>query len=528
MNLRAKKAIIYVRVSSESQRDQGSGLESQAHRCRQYAEARGLEVDEIFSDFMTGAGNPMKRPGMLALLRYLKKRKAGSFVVIVDDLKRFARDTRGHWELRDALRAMNVEVASPNYNFDESPEGEFVETVFAAQGQLERKQNRRQVIQKMTARIEAGYWTMYAPAGYRYEKAKGSGGKVLVRDEPDASIVQEALEGYASGRFQLLVDVIAFLESHPEFKLTTNGKVHPQNVSSMLRRVIYAGMVERPEWGIERRKGKHEGLISFETFQPIQERIDGNPLVAHKKSRYEDFPLRGFIICGDCGGPLTSCWAKGRNERHPYYHCHTKHCASYGKSIRRAVLEGEFDNLIRTLQPDETVFGIASAMFKDAWGQRAAQSGARRRAFEAEREGVNKAIEQLLDTITQVRSPAVLASFEQRIEKLENQKLVLQEKIEAIDSPRVSFDNALRTALVFLQNPWKLWTFGTYEHKKLLLQLCFSKRVAYQRNVGLRTAELALPFKLLDTLRTGEKENGGWGWIRTSVLREGRFTVCCH
>jgi hypothetical protein len=22
--------------------------------------------------------------------------------------------------------------------------------------------------------------------------------------------------------------------------------------------------------------------------------------------------------------------------------------------------------------------------------------------------------------------------------------------------------------------------------------------------------------------------NGGWGWIRTSVLREGRFTVCCH
>jgi len=477
MKLKAQKAIIYVRVSDDKQRDNGSGLDSQAHRCRKYASSLDLPVEAQFTVDITGEGEGTKRPGMSALIRHVKKNKGTQYVVIFDDMKRFARDTRGHWDLRDLLKGNNVEVASPNFTFGDSPEDEFIETIIAAQGQLERKQNRRQVIQKMTARIEAGYWTMYAPVGYRYERAKGGGGKVLVHDEPHASIVREALEGYASGRFQLLTDVIAFLEQHPEFKLTKDGKVHPQNVSSMLRRVLYAGMIERPEWGIDRRKGQHEGLISYETFLRIQERLDGNPLVADRKTRDEDFPLRGFVICGDCEGVLTSCWAKGRTARHPYYHCHHKGCVSCGKSIKRDLLEGEFEKLVRTLEPDPTVFAVATAMFKDAWGQRAAQSGARRRAFENEREKLDSSISQMLDTITQVRSPAVLASFEKRIEDLENQKLVLDERIALLEHPRTSFDRAVRTALAILGNPWKLRAYGTYEHKRLLLQFCFSKRV---------------------------------------------------
>ena len=45
-----------------------------------------------------------------------------------------------------------------------------------------------------------GYYVFAVPVGYRYEKVEGHG-RVLVRAEPLAFIVQEALEGYASGRF---------------------------------------------------------------------------------------------------------------------------------------------------------------------------------------------------------------------------------------------------------------------------------------------------------------------------------------
>ncbi len=256
----------------------------------------------------------------------------------------------------------------------------------------------------------------------------------------------------------------------------------------------------------------------------IQERLNGNPLVTDRKSRDEDFPLRGFIVCGDCGSPLTSCWATSRSKaRHPYYHCFKQGCVSKGKSIQRDRLEGEFENLVKTLEPDEMVFGIASQMLKDAWDQRGSQTGARLRGLEAEREKIDASVNHLLDTITSVRSPTVLASFEKRVEELEAERLLVAERIARLGHKSSTFDRSVRTALAFLRNPWQLWSFGTYEHKRLLLQLCFSKRVAYQRNVGLRTAELALPFKLLDTLRTGEKEDGGRGWIRTSVRSRGQI-----
>jgi len=47
-----------------------------------------------------------------------------------------------------------------------------------------------------------------------------------VRDEPNASIVQEALEGYASGRFESQAEIKRFLESQPLFpKDLPNGQV---------------------------------------------------------------------------------------------------------------------------------------------------------------------------------------------------------------------------------------------------------------------------------------------------------------
>lgn len=143
----------------------------------------------------------MKRPGMVALLSFLDAQPDEDFVVIFDDLKRFARDTRFHLDLREAFRARGATIECLNFKFEDTPAGEFIETIMAAQSALERKQNGRQVSQKMKARMQNGYYTFAAPLGYRYEKFREHG-KMLVRDEPKASIVQEALEGYSSGRFQ--------------------------------------------------------------------------------------------------------------------------------------------------------------------------------------------------------------------------------------------------------------------------------------------------------------------------------------
>ena len=151
-----QRCLIYCRVSSTQQKEEGHGLESQEHRCRQYAAMNGYQVEAVFPDDASGGGDFMKRPGMVALLSYLDAKPNESFVIIFDDLKRFARDRDFHFALRRALSDRGAKPECLNFRFDDTPEGEFVETVFAAQRQLERQQNRRTVIQRMTACVEGG------------------------------------------------------------------------------------------------------------------------------------------------------------------------------------------------------------------------------------------------------------------------------------------------------------------------------------------------------------------------------------
>lgn len=151
------KALLYCRVSSTRQATEGHGLDSQEDRCRAHADRMGYVVDRVFPDDASGGGHFMKRPGMVALLAYLDVQPdRGNYVVVFDDLKRFARDTEFHIQLRHAFKARGARIECINFRFEDTPEGKFVETIFAAQGELEREQNRRQVIQKMQARAKRG------------------------------------------------------------------------------------------------------------------------------------------------------------------------------------------------------------------------------------------------------------------------------------------------------------------------------------------------------------------------------------
>jgi hypothetical protein len=201
----------------------------------------------------------------------------------------------------------------------------------------------------MTARVEKGYYVFHPPVGYRYAKDVKHG-KLLVRDEPVASIITEALEGYAAGRFRWQSEVARFFETKPDFpKSSRDGQVRITKVTEILQRPTYAGLVEAPNWGVGLRKGHHEPLISFSTHERIQARLKGTANAPARKDINEDFPLRGFVLCDDCEQPMTSCWSKGRTQHYPYYLCDTPDCASKRKSIRRADIEDGAESLLRSL-----------------------------------------------------------------------------------------------------------------------------------------------------------------------------------
>ncbi len=265
-------------------------------------------------------------------------------------------------------------------------------------------------------------------------------------------------------------------------------------------------MVEAPKWGVSLREGKHEPLISFETFQKIQHRLNSTAKVPARKNLNADFPLRGAVQCGDCGKPLTACWSKSKTgKRHAYYMCHNRACVSARKSIPRSKIEGEFKALLEELQPSKSLFDVTRAMFKDVWNYRLKNTQLSKHATEKELLQVEKQTEQLLDRIVEADSPAVISAYESRISKLEKDKLVLQEKIKNSGKPLYPFEQMFELSMKFLSSPCKLWDSGKLELQRIVLKLAFADRLAYCRKNGFRTPQVSEPFNFLENIMLNNK-----------------------
>src|SRR5688500_17705242 len=116
------KALIYCRVSSDRQVKEGHGLDGQELRCRKFAQERGYEVAAGFRDEGV-SGGVMDREGMQELLDFLDKAgRTGEYAVIIDDIKRLARDIMGHFTLRKAIQSRGATLESPSHKFGDGPE----------------------------------------------------------------------------------------------------------------------------------------------------------------------------------------------------------------------------------------------------------------------------------------------------------------------------------------------------------------------------------------------------------------------
>ena len=340
-------AVIYCRVSSVAQLKKGHGLNSQETRCREFARLKGYEVERVFSDEAV-SGGLIDRPGMKAMLKFVSaNRKRANFVCLIDDISRLARDMKAHLELRSAIAAAGAQLESPSIEFGEDSDSVLVENLLASVSQHARQKGAEQTKNRMMARFMGGWWPFIACVGLKHVHRSGEG-RVLVRDEPLASIIQEGLEGFASGRFQQQKEVARYWQTFSEFPKDRHGRVRQQLVKDIMTKPIYAGYMQAPaDWGLPLQKGRHDPIISFATFEKVQERLNGKAYAPARADIRSDFPLRGAIACAECGKSLTASWSKSKTgARHAYYFCYSQGCSRYGKSNRRDVVEGRFTEQI--------------------------------------------------------------------------------------------------------------------------------------------------------------------------------------
>lgn len=505
-------ALIYNRVSSIQQSSDGSGLESQEHRCLKYAQDKGYIVDSelVFPDTFSGGGDFMRRPAMRDLLNYIDNNPGKRYVVIFDDLKRFARDTKFHIELRSAFNVRKVKVECLNFNFEETPEGNFVETILAAQNQLEREQNQRQVIQKQKARLESGYWAFHGPIGYTMKKVPGYSGKIAVQDDR-APALKEALEGYANFRFIHFTDVAQFLKDKGLLgKARTDRYI--DTISDLLKNPFYAGYIEYKKWEVTRRSGVHEALIDEATYNKNLERLSKPAQLSKvRKDDNKEFEVRRLINCMDCNRPFTATFSKGRSKLYPYYLCQTRDCPMYKKSISRDKIHEDFESVMNDLRPTDEVVESFRELFEECWSEAKLSFSKNQLLHSGDLEKLEEDIERYLELVCSSKNDTVRLRYEEKIEALEKEISQIKQKSSISIDLSIPYRTALDKVVTIAKSPYEAWTLASLEQKKSLYYFFFDSNIQYDLKNRYRTVKPSVLYRFFGNLseNTLDVEMGG-------------------
>ena len=118
-------------------------------------------------------------------------------------------------------------------------------------------------------------------------------------------------------------------------------------------------------------------------------------------------------------------------------------------------------------------------------------------ALRKQLEDINRQLENMLDRIVEANSASVVNAYESRIEKLERDKLVLNDRITKSVPPKGRLDDCIELSLKFLSSPWNIWKNGDFAMRQAVLRLAFAEPLRYSQNGVYETPKFSFPFKCL-------------------------------
>lgn len=500
-------AVIYCRVSSLKQVKEGHGLDSQEKRCRDYAQMMNWRVIEVYRDEGV-SGAKADRPAFSRMMDDLSKRNDSTFVII-DDYKRFARDLDVYIHLKKGLDMIGGKLVSPSGNFDDSPEGEALEQVQAVFAELERKQNARQVRNRMKARLEEGYYVLGAcPFGYK----PGIGVKVPY--EPAASTVKEALEGYAYGTLKSFEDVARFMNSRSLTRYDGRTVLFDGDRAKLMLRGswFHAGYLECLAMDVTRRPARHKPIISTDVLELIELRLQKKPLPKYRKNLDRCFPLRGHLICGCCNRRMTAAYSGGRNKKYGYYTCKNGSCDMYNRNHKMESVHEEFETLLQGVTPEAELVDLALELLVDEWDVFKTTQREQLAGYQTELREVNTLVQKLVYEATEASSPVVKKAIHERIEEASNRKANLQFIIKNTELDDTDFKQVANAVSGILREPYRLWRESDLSRKQLIQELVFPEGIVLGEGKKFRKPAKALPYGVIadfEVKKTGLVDSNG-------------------
>ena len=306
---------VYVRVSTDDQKDNGYSIDSQLRMIKEYCEKKNYDIIDVYND-AGHSGKDLMRPEMQRLLKDIKSKKIDKLVAIkVDRLTRSNYD--GFW-LLNYLEEHDVKLELILEPFDVSTaNGEMIYGMNLVFGQRERKEIGARTKRAMEEMAMEHIHPSKAPYGYTRNKETGH----LEIEPIEAEVVKEIFE-LCKERHSTRNIATIMKDNNAYLK---QGKWKADRVYKILTNSIYIGIFEYGKY-----KRKPEDILKVENYcEPIIDlktcNINKKNLEKNKHPNYGEHIhlFTSLIKCPECGNILSSTISykySGTPNKKEYYH----------------------------------------------------------------------------------------------------------------------------------------------------------------------------------------------------------------
>jgi len=316
-----KTATIYSRVSDPGQMG-GLSPELQKELCQKWAKEKGYQVVGVYQDGGRSGTKTVGRDGLEDMIIQCQKEKVNAALVI--DTDRIARNEVDHFSIKNELRKGGTQLIAINQPLNDTPEGQFLETILAGANAFYSRLLGRKVRKSLEKKCQMGDWPGWGPVGYTnvnrgtIEKPNN----VIEVDPEFGSKVTEIFKLYSTNRYSVdnLVEI-----SYSIGLRSKNGKKLCRNVLyAMLKNVFYTGYFK---FKGELYKGNHEPLTTPEIFEACQRIMDIHNRHVCRRRKYK-WLLNGLAFCQIHDSRLCGDWVSRKGRA--YYHGNAnKGCRRY-------------------------------------------------------------------------------------------------------------------------------------------------------------------------------------------------------
>ncbi len=361
-----ERVLLHLRKSradlEAEERGEGETLAKHEKYLLKYAKDNDLNIINKRKELESGE-SLIHRPLMRQTLEEVKKGfYDGVLCMDIDRLGRGNMQDQG--EIIDAFKNSNTKIITPRkiYDLNDEWDEEYVEfEEFMARKEL-KYINRRLQRGRIGSVDEGNYLGTNPPYGYIVE-TRGKKDRYLVSHPDQAPVVRMIFELYTNDDPEVRMGAGKIANELNRLGCQTATGKRWQNASILyiLKNAVYAGRIQwkkketkkslsihkkrdtrtrpREEW-IDVR-GKHEPLVTMETFQKAQEILKKRYHVPYRLQNGITNPLAGLIRCSLCGGSMVL--RPYKNQQYPHLICYNTRCINKStrfQYVEDSILEG--------------------------------------------------------------------------------------------------------------------------------------------------------------------------------------------